>query len=193
MPASFSDKLDYQNVYSLCPQNRFTKLVMEDPKKKPNRQGVREVITVLQAEMEGHFSESSRLDLGVKGKNKYKIQGTDYQAIDQNGNLIAVELKNLVYNKSANPSKTPFENGKKMGATSYKQQHSWVQTNADQLTKKYGNAIKIENLPKEPSDFALVFDLFDVDQDAKKEVIAGIKEGAKNSEQIVIINPRKNC
>lgn len=90
---------------------------MEDTKKKPDIKGVREVITVLQAEIEGHFSESSRLDLGVKGKNKYKIQGPDYKAIDQNGNLIAIELKNLVYNKSTNPCETPFENGKKMGDT----------------------------------------------------------------------------
>ena len=157
---------------------------MEDTKKKPNVGGVREAITVLQAEMEGHFYESSRLDLGVKGKNKYQIQGADYKAIDQNGNLIAIELKNLVYNKSVNPSETPFENGRKMGATAYKQQHAWVQTNADKLTKKYGNSIKIENLPKQPSDFVLVFDLFDVDQNAKKEVIAGIKEGAKTQNKL---------
>lgn len=188
-----ADMLDYQNVYSLCPLNRFNKLVMEDSNKKPNIIGVREAITVLQAEMEGHFSESSRMDLGVKGKSKYQIQGPDYQAIDQNGNLIAVEVKNLAYKKSTNPSETPFENGKEMGATPYRQQHSWVQTNAEKLTKKYGNAIKIENLPKEPSDFVLVFDLFDVDQDAKKEVIAGIQEGAKNSEQIIIINADEIC
>lgn len=80
-----------------------------------------------------------------------------------------------------------------MGAKAYKQQHTWVQTNADKLTKKYGNSIKIENLPKQPSDFVLVFDLFDVDQNAKKEVIAGIKEGAKNSEQIIIINKDEMC
>lgn len=187
------EKLGYQDVYSLCPQNRFTNLVIEDTKKKPNVGGVWEAITVLQGEMEGHFSESSRLDLGVKGKNKYKIQGPDFQAIDKNGNKVAVEVKNLVYNKSTDPSETPFENGKTMGETAYKQQHAWVQTNADKLTKKYGNSIKIENLSQEPTDFVLVFDLFDVDQDAKKEVIAGIKEGVKNSEQIIIINKDERC
>lgn len=52
--------------------------------------------------------------------------------------------------------------------------------------------MKNENLPKEPTNFVLAFDLFDVDQDAQKDVIAGIKHGAKNSDQIVIINPIKN-
>ena len=70
---------------------------------------------------------------------------------------------------------------------------NWLQSNEHQLKEKDSKCIKIENLPRQPLDFVLLFDLYDVDQDMKKEVIRGIKHGAKNSDQIVIINPRKNC
>ena len=173
--------------------HKFFQLVIEDGNKKPTQQGIREAITGLQGEMEGYYSDLSRLDIGKKGKNDFKILGPDFQAIDKNGNKVAVEVKNLVYNKESKPTQTAFQNGKQMGATAYKQQHYWTQTNKDTLRKRFGSNIKIENLPQELTDFVLVFDLFDVDQDARKEVIAGIKEGAKNSDQIVIINPRKNC
>jgi len=170
--------------------HKFSQLVIED--KKPTQQGIREAITGLQGEMEGHYSDLSRLDIGKKGKNNSKILGPDFEATDKNGNKVAVEVKNLVYNKESKPTETAFENGKQMGAKAYRQQHNWNQTNEDALRKQFGSNIKIENLPQEPKDFVLVFDLFDVDQDARNDVIAGIKEGAKTSDQIVIINSIKN-
>lgn len=176
------ESLKYPNVYKLCNLDRLTKLVMEDQRRRPNMQGVREAITILQTEMEGYYSDLSRLDIGKKGKHDFKILGPDFQAIDKNGNKVAVEVKNLAYNKESKPTETAFENGKQMSAKAYRQQHYWTQTNEDTLRKRFGSNIKIENLPEEPTDFVLVFDLFGVDQDAKKEVIAGIKEGAKNSD-----------
>ena len=173
--------------------HKLSQLVIEDDNKKPTPQGIREAITGLQGQMEGYYSDLARLDIGKKGKQDFKILGPDFQAIDKNGKKVAVEVKNLVYNKESKPTETPFENGKQMGAKAYKQQHYWTQTNEDTLRKRFGSNIKIENLPQELTDFVLVFDLFDVDQDARKEVIAGIKEGAKNYDQIVIINPIKNC
>ena len=185
------DKLKCSGFYTQGDlYHKFSQLVIED--KKPTQQGIREAITGLQGEMEGQCSDLSRLDIGRKGKNNSKILGPDFEAINENGNKVVVEVKNLVYNKELKPTETAFENGKQMGAKAYRQQHYWNQTNEDALRKRFGSNIKIENLPQESKDFVLVFDLFDVDQDARNDVIAGIKEGAKNSDQIVIINPIKN-
>ena len=187
-----ADKLKCSGFYTQGDSyHKFSQLVIED--KKPTQQGIREAITGLQGEMEGHYSDLSRLDIGRKGKNNSKILGPDFEATNENGNKVVVEVKNLVYNKELKPTETAFENGKQMGAKAYRQQHYWNQTNEDALRKRFGSNIKIENLPQESKDFVLVFDLFDVDQDARNDVIAGIKEGAKNSDQIVIINPIKNC
>ena len=49
----------------------FSQLVIEDGNKKPTQQGIREAITGLQGEMEGYYSDLSRLDIGKKGKHDF--------------------------------------------------------------------------------------------------------------------------
>ena len=48
--------------------HKFSQLVIEDDNKKPTQQGIREAITGLQGQMEGYYSDLSRLEIGKKGK-----------------------------------------------------------------------------------------------------------------------------
>ena len=67
-----ADKLKCSGFYTQGDSyHKFSQLVIEDGNKKPTQQGIREAITGLQGEMEGYYSDLSRLDIGKKGKNDF--------------------------------------------------------------------------------------------------------------------------
>lgn len=169
-----------------CSFERFKELATECGEIK--KSGVREAITILQGEMEGHYKNARRVNYGPN------VKGLDF-AVDGLGkfeNITHAEAKNAVGSDieiADGFAGNIWKQGKKIGKKSVWQKKFWSDTSR---VSEVPNLNPDAYLPKSVNNTLTVVDCYDVPNSEKQTMNNAINFGAKNDTNLIILNNRTN-